>query len=455
MNSQELLQLYQDGQSEAATAIFDRYVARLIALARSRIGPKLRRRVDPEDIVQSAYRSFFVHAKDDAYQLAQSGDLWRLLASITLNKLYSQVEKQTAAKRNVDREEPGEFFADNEKAPDPSAAEVVAIIEELHLVINSLSPDEQLALTSRLQGKSIEEIGRLLDKSDRTVRRLLADAKGKIEQRLLADEPFVPKAQHSVSKLQAPLKYSDYILEQLLGSGGMGKVYRATEKKTGKIVAVKALHKSRQSDVRAVSQFVQEAQILAKLRHPNIVGVQGLGQFPGSGFFIVMDFVDGVDLQTRLDTGPLPLNETISIVKVVAQAVGHAHENGIVHCDLKPGNVLLDKNGQVSVTDFGFAFLVTDSPATTANSVGGTVGYMAPEILSLQSQPTPTADIYALGVLLWTLSTGELPKDSCFHGKDKEALVPMARIVRTCLAVDPSHRYQSTDELHKELDDLQ
>src|SRR5262249_52345354 len=131
LNSQELLQLYQDGQSEAATAIFDRYVARLIALARNRIGPKLKRRVDAEDIVQSAFRSFFVHAKGDDYQLVQSGDLWRLLASITLNKLHHRIEKQTAAKRSIHREAPTNIPIVNAKTPEPSAAEVIALYEEL------------------------------------------------------------------------------------------------------------------------------------------------------------------------------------------------------------------------------------------------------------------------------------------------------------------------------------
>ncbi len=107
--SYELLQNYQGGENEAATAIFDRYVERLLALARSRMGSRLKRRVDPEDIVQSAYRSFFVHAKNEEYRLARSGDLWRLLASITLNKLYGQIEKQTAAKRSFKREEAAEL----------------------------------------------------------------------------------------------------------------------------------------------------------------------------------------------------------------------------------------------------------------------------------------------------------------------------------------------------------
>jgi len=177
--------MYQDGQSEAANAIFDRYVARLIALAGSRIGSKLRRRVDAEDIVQSAYRSFFVHAKGDEYQLNKTGDLWRLLASITLHKLYGQIEKHIAAKRSIDHEDPTDLATAAAIAPEPSAEEVVAIVEELRLVIQDLPPEERLILTASLQGQDNIEISRSVEKSERTVRRLLASAKRKIEQRLL------------------------------------------------------------------------------------------------------------------------------------------------------------------------------------------------------------------------------------------------------------------------------
>src|SRR6187401_772610 len=113
MNSQELLQRVEAGDSEAATAIFDRYVERLLALARTRVGAKLRRRIDAEDVVQSAYRSFFVHAVNHEYTLGEVGDLWRLLARITLNKLYSQVEKHTAARRNVHSEDELETSRDD------------------------------------------------------------------------------------------------------------------------------------------------------------------------------------------------------------------------------------------------------------------------------------------------------------------------------------------------------
>ena len=236
------MRLYQDGQSEAATAIFDRYVERLLALARRRIGQKLKRRFDPEDVVQSAYRSFFVHAKNEEYQLARSGDLWRLLASITLNKLYRQIEKQTAAKRSVKRETP----ADNSLAaevPDPSAAECVGVIEQMHLAIKGLSTDERLVLTAWLQGQPIGEISESIGKSGANACRLMARARQRVEQRLLGDPPAAVRiggSNESADLEQAPLQYSDYVLEQLLGSGGMGKIFRATEKSTGRTVAIKA-----------------------------------------------------------------------------------------------------------------------------------------------------------------------------------------------------------------------
>lgn len=451
LNSQELLQMYQDGQSKAATVIFDRYVARLIALARSRIGAKLSRRVDAEDIVQSAYRSFFVHAKGDEYQLNKAGDLWRLLASITLHKLYGQIEKHTAAKRSIYHEEPTDMATAAATAPEPSADEVVAIVEELHLVIQELPPEERLVVTGTLQGQSNIEISRSVEKSERTVRRLLASVKRKIEQRLLQSDTTDFESRTSALEHDAPLCYSDYILEQLLGSGGMGKVFRARVKDTQKKVAIKALHKKRQSDERAVSQFVQEAQVLAKLRHTNIVRVEGLGRFPGGGYFMVMDYIDGVDLQSQLELHPFPIQDALAIVKYVASAIGHAHENGIIHCDLKPGNILQNKNGNVLVTDFGFAFLKASGAATMRNSIGGTVGYIAPEIINCRSFPKPTSDIYSLGVLLWTLITGTLPEKPFILCSAENGLASISRIVRRCLSDDPQKRYQTTTELQKEI----
>jgi RNA polymerase sigma factor (sigma-70 family) len=456
--SNELVNRYLAGQSDAATAIFERYLERLLALARSRISPRLKRRVDPEDVVQSAFRSFFVHAKNQEYQLARSGDLWRLLASTTLNKLYGQIEKQTAAKRNILREADDETLLAQLAVREPTIAEVVAVGEQLRLILDGLSPDERLVITATLQGQSIDEIGKSIGKSARTVRRLLAQARQQFEERLLRHEvPTGPKTgirSSQVVEPLAPLRFSDYVLEQLLGAGGMGKVYRATDKRSGKTVAVKALHKSRQGDDRAVARFVQESQILAKLQHPNIVGVEGLGRFPSGGFFIVMDFVAGTDLQTRLASRPLPLAEAMAIVKDVANAVQHAHEQGIVHCDLKPGNVLVDHHQHVFVTDFGFAFMLADPGHLKSQSVGGTAGYLPPEVIRSASQPTVAADIFALGVLLWTLVTGRQPSGPDSLRSDDTRLSRIEPICRRCLAENPRDRYSSASDFSAALAEL-
>jgi RNA polymerase sigma factor (sigma-70 family) len=454
LNSQELLKLFQEGRSDAATAIFDRYVARLLALARTRIGPKLKRRVDAEDVVQSAYRSFFVHAKGDEYQLAEAGDLWRLLASITLHKVHKQVERQSAAKRSIDREEPATIAAENLETPEPSASEVVGIVEELQSVLATLTPHERQVLTARLQGDSLDQIGHRIGKSNRTIRRFLVTAKQKIEKRLLHDVRLDSPAERWEFEPDAPLVYSDFVLEKLIGSGGMGKVFRARDKKTGGKVAIKALHKSRQTDKRAICQFVQEANVLATLRHPNIVGVQGLGRFPAGGYFIVMDFIKGGDLQNKLCGGPLPVGEAIRIAEQIASAIGHAHEHGIVHCDLKPGNVLLDHNDQVSVSDFGFAFLVAGTSSVTRNAIGGTAGYIAPEVLYHYVEPTPAADIYGLGVLLWEMVTGTLPDDARNLDAEVQGLESVRKIVSRCLADKPRDKYDSTTALLRQLERL-
>ena len=451
LKSQELLQLYVEGQDEAATALFDRYVSRLIALARSRIGPTLKRRIDAEDVIQSAYRSFFVHAKEDQYQLNKAGDLWRLLASITLHKLYGQIEKHTAAKRSIHNEEPTDLATAAATAPEPSAAEVVAIVEELNSVTQNLPLEERLVFAARLQGQGIAEIGKAVEKSERTVRRLLARVKRKMELRLLQSDVTDDVSRAAVIEHDAPLLFSDYVLEQLLGSGGMGKVFRARVKSTQRKVAIKALHKMRQSDARAISQFVQESQLLAKLHHANIVRVEGLGQFPGGGYFMVMDFIDGVDLQSRLEVSPLAIPEALGIVQDVASAIGHAHDKGIIHCDLKPGNVLQNRSGNVLVTDFGFAFLIAGSAGSGGNSIGGTAGFIAPEIISGQSQPTPATDIYSLGVLLWSLVTGTLPEIPFPLDRVEDELAPIAYIVGRCISGDPIERPQTTAELQSEI----
>ncbi|MFO0914189.1 MAG: protein kinase [Pirellulales bacterium] len=449
--SQDLLDQLLAGYGEAAAVIFDRYVQRLLALARTRIGAKLRRRVDPEDVVQSAFRSFFLHAQNDQYQLNRSGDLWRLLAGIVAHKLYGQIEKQTAARRDIHREAAPEIDLAAFATHEPTVADAIAVAEQWMLILNGLSADEQIVLTLTLDGRTPTEIAQKIKKSTRTVRRLLTQARNEFEKQLLERSSQPPRRRTSTSRQaiepEAPLRFSNYVLERLLGSGGMGKVYRARDKVSGRTVAIKSLHKKRQRDDRAIARFLQESQILGKLRHPNIVRTEGLGRFPGGGYFIVMEFVDGADLQTRLESGPLPPEQAVSMVLQVALAVQHAHDRGIVHCDLKPSNVLIGKDGRVFVTDFGFACILTDFSSVNPPSVGGTLGYIAPELLNLDAQPTTLADVYAFGALLWTLVTGQVPRDGEQLRSEQPDLSDVATVCSRCLADDPSDRYQSVAEL--------
>lgn len=458
-NSRELLRLYQQGDSDAAADIFDRYIRRLLSLARTRIGKKLQRRIDAEDVVQSAYRSFFVHAANEEFVLERAGDLWRLLASITLHKLHGQVERHSAARQNFAREDMTDLaLASAQSVHEPTPAEVIALIEQLNLVCDRLAGDQRAAFTARLQGQTVEEIATLVDKSPRTVRRLLAEVETQIERELTGVDSAGNRTKvvgARVDELSAPLRYEDYILHQLLGAGGMGKLYRGAERASGREVAIKALHKARLWDRRAIDQFVAEARILAQLHHPNIVGVEGLGRFPGGGYFIVMELIDGADLQARLSHGPLPIAGAIRIVLQVAAAMAHAHAVGIIHCDLKPANVLVHANGRTVVTDFGLAQFVEGDARSSRQAVGGTVGFMAPEIVQHGGRPTPAADVYGIGALLWTLATGSTPNRNPPTSSIDPATETIRKFSVRCLAESPGDRYPSMDDVIRELRTLQ
>jgi RNA polymerase sigma factor (sigma-70 family) len=191
-----LLGRYRSGDAAAASAIFERYVSRLIGLARTRMSERLSQRVDPEDVVQSVYRSFFCKARDGRYELEKSGDLWKLLASITVNKVLKQAERHRQQKRSLAAERPlsggEEFPAQLEfMARDPEPFEALALVEELEYVTRNLEPHERAILELKLQGQENEVIAKELDRSERTVRRTLEKIKAALEGRLAgtADSP--------------------------------------------------------------------------------------------------------------------------------------------------------------------------------------------------------------------------------------------------------------------------
>lgn len=186
--SAQLLERYEDGDEQAAEEIFRRYVERLTRFARSRLSPKLSRRVEPDDIVLSAYRSFFVGVRDGRFSLQRSGDLWRLLVTITMRKVYRQVSQHTAEKRNVDLELSLDDLSTMHLSREPTPDEVVALADELETLMSLLSPRQRRIIELRLQGFHLSEIATELDCSERTVRRMLTLIRTQLKQQLESDQ---------------------------------------------------------------------------------------------------------------------------------------------------------------------------------------------------------------------------------------------------------------------------
>jgi RNA polymerase sigma factor (sigma-70 family) len=182
----EIMRRYREGDSQAAEELFSRYVDRLTRLARSHLSPKLAARTDPEDVVMSAYRSFFIGARDGRFSLARSGDLWRLLVSMTMHKLYRQVRRHQAASRSINSEIP--FNSDEVLGTEPSPEQVVGIADELEAVLKQLDSLERRVLELRLQEESLAEISKATGRSERTVRRTLSSIRELLTRQLERSE---------------------------------------------------------------------------------------------------------------------------------------------------------------------------------------------------------------------------------------------------------------------------
>src|SRR5271167_2353991 len=273
-------------------------------------------------------------------------------------------------------------------------------------------------------------------------------------------------------------KLGPYEIHSPLGAGGMGEVYRATDTKLGRDVALKVLPAEMAHDPERLARFRREAKALAQLDHPNIVTIHSVEESDGV-HFLTMQLVEGQPLDRLICAGGLPLEQIVEIASALGDALAAAHEKGIVHRDLKPANVMVSNEGRVKVLDFGLAkdvrgsnlgdATMTSASRTEVGVVMGTPAYMSPEQTSGRPLDHRT-DIFSLGVLLHEMATGRRP----FEGTSSAELVSsilrdtppsvtdvrpdlpsdLARIIRRCLEKDPRHRVQTARDVSNEFRDL-
>jgi len=281
-------------------------------------------------------------------------------------------------------------------------------------------------------------------------------------------------------------RFGPYEISGLLGAGGMGEVYRAKDTRLGRSVAIKVLPPDVAADPERKRRFEQEARAVSALNHPNICALYDIGSasLPGAASFdyLVMEFVEGQSLADRIARGPLPLREALEVAAQIADALSKAHRHGIVHRDIKPGNVILTKEG-AKLLDFGLAKArpaaqaieatatqsISSSPLTQAGVIVGTVPYMAPEQLEGRETDART-DIFAFGAMLYEMLTGR----RAFEGETQASIIAgimtadppsfaerqvvtpasVERLIRLCLAKDPDKRWQSAGDIARHIEGI-
>lgn len=274
-----------------------------------------------------------------------------------------------------------------------------------------------------------------------------------------ADEPLAP-APHLTPEEIAPHFPQLEILE-CLGRGGMGVVYKARQKSLNRLVALKLLAPERAEDPTFATRFEKEAQALAALNHPHIVGVHDFGK-AGGFYFLLMEFVDGVNLRQAMNAGRFSPEQALAVVPPVCDALQCAHDHGIVHRDIKPENLLIDKTGVVKIADFGIAKIIHDATDGRDVSTGppdqgsaslplGTPDYAAPE--QAEGISDHRADIYSFGVVLYEMLTGERPAGRVeAPSKRVQVDIRIDEIVLRALEKTPELRFATAAEFRTQVE---
>lgn len=258
-----------------------------------------------------------------------------------------------------------------------------------------------------------------------------------------------------------------YKILRMVGGGGMANVYLAHDMILDRDVAVKVLRLDFANDEEFIRRFHREAQSATSLAHPNIVSIYDVGEEEQSIYYIVMEYVDGKTLKQYIQqNSPIPVDKALSIMSQLTSAISHAHQNHIIHRDIKPDNILLDNKENVKITDFGIAMALSATSITQTNSVMGSVHYLSPE-QARGGQANHKSDIYSLGIVMFELLTGRPP----FSGesavsialKHLQSETPSLRrwnptipqsvenIVLKATAKDPFYRYENVEEMEEDI----
>ena len=257
-----------------------------------------------------------------------------------------------------------------------------------------------------------------------------------------------------------------YHIQQMIGHGGMADVYLADQTSIGRQVAVKVLPAHFLQDRTFLQRFMQEVKVIAGLQHPHILPVYDFGEHEGMPY-IVMAYLTGGSLADRIhQSGGLPLPDVTRLVQQIADGLAYAHENGIIHRDFKPSNVLLDGKDNAYLADFGIAKITESTAQLTGSGVVGTPAYMAPE-MAQRGGVTSLVDVYAVGITLYQMLTGHQPYEAdtpmgvlMAHMnqpipdvREERPDLPDAvqTVIERAMAKDPMDRYQSPEELAQEL----
>jgi serine/threonine protein kinase/Tol biopolymer transport system component len=285
----------------------------------------------------------------------------------------------------------------------------------------------------------------------------------------MAENPQDPRIPPSPFPPSTPLigsTISHYRILERLGGGGMGVVYKGWDLKLERYAAVKFLSPHRSGSEDFKRRFAREARTASRLEHPNICTVFETDETDEGRLFIAMAFCEGESLKRKIERGPLPLPQALGIAAQVASGLAAAHDKGVVHRDIKPGNVMVAEDGRVKIVDFGIAHLADETRLTRTGDVMGTTAYISPEQF-LSAETDHRADLWSLGVVLYEMLTGRLP---WINGDEQELInaivkrparslstlrpgVPQAleRVVARALAKRPADRYQRAAELQADL----